>query len=50
MNLILPFVDMPRCHLCVAAQAMFSAVGKNGLAAFTDGAPPGALKNRRSSA
>ena len=58
MNLTLPFADLPSCRLQAAAQvmcgtkvnAMGIGIGIGSLAAFKDGAPPGALKNRRSSA
>ncbi len=54
MNLTLPFADLPSHRLCAAAQVMcgatVDAMAITSFAAFTDGAPPGALKNRRSSA
>lgn len=54
MDLTLPFADLPSHRLCAAAQvlcgATVDAMAIASFAAFNDGAPPGALKNRRSSA
>ena len=50
MDLTLHFADMPESHLCVALPVMCGALQQASPAAFNDGAPPGALKNRRSSA
>ena len=54
MDLTLPFADLPSRRLPAAAQvlcgATVNAMATFIQAAFNDGAPPGALKNRRSSA
>ncbi len=66
MNLTLLLADLPSHRLCAAAQAMCGAavnamvsamvsaivraMAIASQAAFNHGAPPGALKNRRSSA
>lgn len=50
MDLTLHIADMPKSHLRVALQAMCGALQQVTPAAFNEGAPPGAMKNRRSSA